>query len=192
MQGLVALAFLAVPTFYSLLVLCRLEGCNAAAGGPAPCPAAPHLRVLASRPVRQRCWACNYPCRVSHPSRAVPAAAKRQMVAFAVDQQTALVEAGEKPSVTPPMLAVRHSPPGPALHAHDKKGQLSPGFRHAPVAAAPVLQVSAQLPAPLTSGGHCTGSFLSFSALAAGAVLDRPTRPFITCFTPAPCCLQPV
>ncbi|KAL4423443.1 hypothetical protein ABPG77_005395 [Micractinium sp. CCAP 211/92] len=61
--GLTALAFLAIPVFYSLLVLCRLEGSHAAA------------------------------------------AAKRQMVAFAVDQQTALVEAGEKPSVTPPMLA---------------------------------------------------------------------------------------
>ncbi|KAL4440018.1 hypothetical protein ABPG75_003019 [Micractinium tetrahymenae] len=61
--GLTALAFLATPAFYSLLVLCRLEGSNAAA------------------------------------------AAKRQMVAFAVDQQTALVEAGEKPSVTPAMLA---------------------------------------------------------------------------------------
>lgn len=37
----------------------------------------------------------------------LPAASKRRMVAFAVEQQTALVEAGDKPTVTPPTLAVR-------------------------------------------------------------------------------------
>lgn len=34
------------------------------------------------------------------------AAAKRHMVGFQVDTQTALVESGEKPTVTPAMLAV--------------------------------------------------------------------------------------
>ena len=37
---------------------------------------------------------------------ACPAAAKRQMVSFAVDQQTTLVESNDKPTVTPAMLAV--------------------------------------------------------------------------------------
>ncbi|PSC68654.1 solute carrier family 25 member 33 [Micractinium conductrix] len=61
-MGLAALVFLALPAFYSLLVLVRQEAGNTAA------------------------------------------AAKRTLVSFSVDQQTALVEAGEKPSVTPPML----------------------------------------------------------------------------------------
>ena len=34
------------------------------------------------------------------------ALAKRRMVAFAVDQQTTLVTSGDRPTVTPPMLAV--------------------------------------------------------------------------------------
>ena len=56
-----------------------------------------------------QCSALRMPCFPACCIR-LPAASKRQMVSFAVDQQTTLVESNDKPTVTPAMLAVSQQP----------------------------------------------------------------------------------
>lgn len=136
-QGLATLILLALPVCYSLMALGCLHASAAAtgawdvlfvaqgagAGWPRVACLAWSLHDRTAFALRRhtedaasQLHHCQTPptsvC--SLPSAPHLAAAKRHMVGFQVDAQTALVESGEKPTVTPAMLAVSCSALGAA------------------------------------------------------------------------------